>query len=192
MTDERERVAEELRRIREAVRERALDEPVSLPQARPTRLPEPVPAAETPPATPLPPPPDGSAVNALWKAQPARPLGALGGLLERMLRPLFDAQVAFNSRQVQLDNETLAYVEARLRETHRHYDEVLGIHGRHMAEIDERHLILQEELVAHVHDLVKRIDLVLAEAEKGRLSLEFALRDIRTRVSKLEERLSRG
>ena len=39
---------------------------------------------------------------------------------------------------------------------------------RHMAEIDERHLILQEELVAHVHDLVKRIDLVLAEAEKGR------------------------
>ena len=41
------------------------------------------------------------------------------------------------------------------------------MHGRHMDEIDERHLILQEELVAHVHDLVKRIDLVLAEAERG-------------------------
>jgi hypothetical protein len=105
---------------------------------------------------------------------------------------LFEAQVAFNSRQVQFDNETLAYLEARLAETHRHYDEVLGLHGRHMAEIDERHLILQEELVAHVHDLVKRIDLVLAEAEKGRLSLEFALRDVRARVAKLEERLSRG
>jgi hypothetical protein len=103
-----------------------------------------------------------------------------------------DAQVSFNSRQVQLDNETLAYVEARFAQTHRHYDDVLGVHGRHMAEIDERHLILQEELVAHVHDLVKRIDLVLAEAEKGRLSLEFALRDVRARVAKLEERLSRG
>ena len=44
-----------------------------------------------------------------------------------------------------------------------------------MGEIDERHLILQEELVAHVHDLVKRIDLVLAESERGRLGLEFAL-----------------
>ena len=39
--------------------------------------------------------------------------------------------------------------------THRHYDEVLGLHGRHMGEIDERHLILQEELVTHVHDLVQ-------------------------------------
>ena len=41
-------------------------------------------------------------------------------------------------------------------------------YGRHMGEIDERHLILQEELVAHVHDLVRRVDLVLAEARAGR------------------------
>jgi hypothetical protein len=61
-----------------------------------------------------------------------------------------------------------------------------------MADIDERHLILQEELVAHVHDLVKRIDLVLGESEKGRLSLEFALRDVRHRLAQLEERLPRG
>jgi hypothetical protein len=192
MTDERERVAEELRRIREAVRERATETPLTLAPHRPTRPPE---APSLPAATPAPPPPrppDGSAVNAAWSAQPARPLGALGRLVQRVLRPLFEAQVAFNSRQVQFDNETLAYLEARLAETHRHYDEVLGLHGRHMAEIDERHLILQEELVAHVHDLVKRIDLVLAEAEKGRLSLEFALRDVRARVAKLEERLSRG
>ena len=192
MTDERERVAEELRRIREAVRQRALETPLSLPPARPIHPAEPVPPAETQPAAPAPQPPDGFAVNALWKARPARPLGFWARLVERLLRPLFDAQIDFNSRQVQLDNETLAYLEARLAATHRHYDEVLGIHGRHMAEIDERHLILQEELVAHVHDLVKRIDLVLAEAEKGRLSLEFALRDIRARVSKIEERLSRG
>ena len=131
-------------------------------------------------------------VNALWEARPARPLGALGRWLRRLLSPLFEAQVAFNSRQVQLDNETLSYLEARFAETHRHYDAVLGVHGRHMAEIDERHLILQEELVAHVHDLVKRIDLVLAEAEKGRLSLEYALRDLRARVGRLEERLDRG
>jgi hypothetical protein len=58
-----------------------------------------------------------------------------------------------------------------------------------MGEIDERHLILQEELVAHVHDLVRRIDLVLAEAERGRLGLEFALKDLRQSVQRLEERL---
>lgn len=192
MTDERERVAEELRRIREAVRDKALDSPLELPAPRPTRAPQAMAPAEHKPAPAPAKPPDGSGVNASWSAQPARPLGALGRLVERLLRPLLDAQVTFNSRQVQLDNETLAYVEARFAETHRHYDEVLGVHGRHMAEIDERHLILQEELVAHVHDLVKRIDLVLAENEKGRLSLEFALRDVRARVAKLEERLSRG
>jgi hypothetical protein len=192
MTDERERVAEELRRIREAVRERALETPFTLPPPEPTRTPEAVGRAAPPPPPAPPQPPDGSAVNAAWSARPARPLGALGRLLERLLRPLFEAQVAFNSRQVQFDNQTLDYLEARLAETHRHYDEVLGLHGRHMAEIDERHLILQEELVAHVHDLVKRIDLVLAEAEKGRLSLEFALRDVRARLAKLEERISRG
>jgi hypothetical protein len=192
MTDERERVAEELRRIREAVRERASLLPLSLPPARAVRAPEPLPPAETKQPPPPPSPPDGSAVNTLWEAKPARSLGLVGGLLQRLLRPLFEAQIAFNSRQVQLDNQMLAYLEARLALTHRHYDDVLGIHGRHMAEIDERHLIVQEELVAHVHDLVKRIDLVLAEAEKGRLSLEFALRDVRARLAKLEERLSRG
>jgi hypothetical protein len=143
-----------------------------------------------------PPRPDGAAVNALWRARPdAEPRG-LRGFVYRVLRgllgPAVDAQVAFNARQVQLDNELLDYVDARLAATHRHYDAVLGIHGRHMGEIDERHLILQEELVAHVHDLVRRIDLVLAESEKGRVSLEFALRDLRGRLARLEERLARG
>ena len=67
---------------------------------------------------------------------------------------------------------------------------MLGLHGRHMGEIDERHLILQEELVTHVHDLVRRIDLVLAEAERGRLGLERDLRELRDRARQLEERLS--
>lgn len=119
-------------------------------------------------------------------------MGFLGSWLRRLLGPIFDAQTTFNSRQVQLDNELIAYLEERLAATHRHYDAVLGIHGRHMAEIDERHLIVQEELVAHVHDLVKRIDLVLAESEKGRLPLEFALRDLRARVREIEERLPRA
>lgn len=192
MSDDRERVARELRRIRETVRDRHQDAPAPLGEAAPLRTPEPIPPATTHAAPAAPQPPDGSAVNSLWQAMPERPLGILGGWLKRVLGPIFDAQITFNSRQVQLDNELIAYLEARLAATHRHYDEVLGIHGRHMAEIDERHLIVQEELVAHVHDLVKRIDLVLAESEKGRLSLEFALRDLRARVREIEERLPRA
>src|SRR5262245_35725869 len=196
---ERQRVADELRRIRESVREGALLERAPgdvLPQPLPLRTP-PVTGAEAEPA-PLPAPasPDGALVNGLWDVAGAPLGGGLRGLLARGLRfllgPLVDAQVRFNSRQVQLDNELLAFLDARFAHTHRHYDAVLGIHGRHMQEIDERHLILQEELVAHVHDLVKRIDLVLSETERGRLSLEFALKDLRGRLARLEERLGRG
>jgi hypothetical protein len=192
MSDDRERVARELRRIREEVRDRHQDSPAPPGEPAAVRAPEAMPPANTPPAPDAPRPPDGSAVNSLWQATPQRPLGLLGNWLRRLLGPVIDAQTTFNSRQVQLDNELIAYLEARLAATHRHYDEVLGIHGRHMAEIDERHLIVQEELVAHVHDLVKRIDLVLAEAEKGRSSLEFALRDLRARVREIEERLPRA
>ena len=195
MKSEREVVADELRRIREGVRDRALLEP----EGGATRLAPP--AVRTPepvPSEPLPEPPvpsarpDNSDLNRLWEVapEPGR-RGLLGRLADRLLRPFRDRQRAFNARQVQFDNELLAYVDARLQETHRHYDAVLGVHGRHMGEIDERHLILQEELVAHVHDLVKRIDLVLGEAEKGRLGLESALRDLRARLQQLEERLAR-
>jgi hypothetical protein len=198
LSEDPARLAEELRRIREEARDRVLASPnpgASLPEPLATRAPE-VPAMpETAPRPQPPQRPDGGPVNALWEARSAAEPGGLRGLLTRrlqdLLAPRFAAQVAFNSRQVQLDNEILAYIDARFAETHRHYDEVLGIHGRHMGEIDERHLILQEELVAHVHDLVKRIDLVLAESEKGRLSLEFALRDLRGRLARLEEQLGR-
>jgi hypothetical protein len=193
LSEDRERLAAELRRIREATRDRVLanPDPATLPAPLEPRTPE-VPAlAEAAPRPQPPQRPDGGPVNALWEARPAGEPGFLARRVERLLEPRLLAQLAFNSRQVQLDNEILAYIDARFAETHRHYDEVLGIHGRHMGEIDERHLIVQEELVAHVHDLVKRIDLVLAESEKGRLSLEFALRDLRARLARLEERLGR-
>ena len=193
--DARLRAASELRRIREGVRDRALVEPVP-PAAGPPALRTPeAPAMERAAPRGAPPPrPDNTAVNDAWRIRQIAPgggglAGRLGRAVRALLGPTLEAQEAFNSKQVQLDNEILAYVDARLDATHRHYDEVLGIHGRHMGEIDERHLIMQEELVAHVHDLVRRIDLVLSEAERGRLSLEFALKDLRTRVERLEERL---
>lgn len=189
-------MAAELRRIREGVRERALlpREPGQvLPAPRATPGPQPLPSEPLPEPLPEPPRPDGSAVNALWDLTAAPLPGGVRGLLARALRRglarLIDRQVAFNARQVQLDNEMLVYLEARLAQTHRHYDTVLGIHGRHMQDIDQRHLILQEELVAHVHDLVRRIDLVLGEGERSRLSLESALRDLRLRLARIEERL---
>lgn len=194
MSDERERVAEELRRIRDGVRERSLlAETPGLPAARPVRPPEAVPPLAGAAVSPVPVRPDLGPVNQTWNTSAIGPRGgAVGRFLRRCLAPLFDGQTSFNSRQVQLDNALFEYLDERLAATHRHYDGVLGIHGRHMAEIDERHLILQEELVAHVHDLVKRVDLVLGESEKGRLSLEFALRDVRARLARLEERLLQG
>ena len=190
----RARAAAELRRIREGVRDRALGDPgVGALPPPVVRTPEAVrmERASPPPAAPA--RPDNTAVNAAWRIRSAAPPGGVRGRLARAVRallaPVLEAQETFNSRQVQLDNELLDYVDARLAATHRQYDEVLGIHGRHMGEIDERHLILQEELVSHVHDLVRRVDLVLSEAERGRLGLEFALKDLRARVEVLEERL---
>lgn len=188
MTD-RERVADELRRIREGVRERALMNPVrESPPPLQVRTPEPTGPVEAPPQRREPQRPDNAPLNTLWRTTPEGG-GFLRRIWERLLRSFLTRQQAFNARQVQFDNELLAYLDARFEETHRHYDQVIGLHARHMEEIDERHLILQEELVAHVHDLVKRIDVVLSQAERGRLSFEFALRDVRSRLLRLEERL---
>jgi hypothetical protein len=195
--NERARVADELRRVRDAVRDRALLEPdprSPLPPPSAVRTPQrmpPLPEPE-PPATVA--RPDNADLNTMWRILDA-PRRSLRGLLGRFRRAEVGAlarQQDFNARQVQLDNELLAYLDARLEATHRHYDRILGLYGAHMGEIDERHLILQEELVAHVHDLVKRIDLVLGQAERGRLGLESALKDLRARVAGLEERLRRG
>ncbi len=196
-SEEEAQLAAELRRIRDEVRDRALLDGAPMASLPPlaTRKPErPPQAPETEAAEAEPPPsgPDTAAVNASWDVGRFLPGGFLGRFVARLLAPLAQAQTAWNARQVQLDNELLEYVDKRFDATHRHYDRVLGIHGGHMKDVDERHLILQEELVAHVHDLVKRIDLVLGEGEKGRLSLEFALRDVRSRLARLEEQLGRG
>jgi len=199
MSEADDRAAEELRRVRDEVRRRALleERPPSavLPPALLPRTPRPVEAEAVTEPSPAVAPPDLAPVNSLWRAEPPPRHGLAGflaRLLERVLPPRPEAQVAWNARQVQLDNELLAYVDARFAATHRHYDRVLGLVGRHLGEADERHLILQEELVAHVHDLVKRIDLVLSEGERGRLAHAHALEDLRTRLARLEERLTRG
>lgn len=196
---ERERVADELRRVRDAVRDRALaggPSATALPAHREVKTPGPMPPDDAPPPAPTPARPDNADLNQLWSLRGALDQGGLRRILARglgrLLARLIDRQEAFNSRQVQFDNALLDYIDARLQETHRHYDAILGIHGRHMGEIDERHLIMQEELVAHVHDLVKRIDLVLGESERGRLGLEFSLRDIRARLLRLEEQIASG
>jgi hypothetical protein len=196
--EERAQVAAELRRVRESVRERALldrDPAVLLGAPRETRTSEPGPNP-LPPEAPASARPDLASVNALWEAAPPPDPGGLRGWLTRALHRLlggrFEAQRRWNAAQVQLDNALLDYVDARFAATHRHYDGVLGGVGRHLGEADERHLILQEELVAHVHDLVRRIDLVLNEGERGRVSAERALRDVRDRLQGLEDRLHRG
>jgi hypothetical protein len=194
----REDVAAELQRVRDAVRERALHVRQAkdvLPPARAVKDPEGLPADVAGAPPPPPPPPDLAAVNEGWRTAPP-PARGFRRLLDAFFRIAlgrhFASQAEWNARQVRLDNELLAWVEARFAATHRHYDAVLGQTGRHLGEVDERHMILQEELVAHVHDLVKRIDLVLGEAEKGRVGLEHALRDVRARLARLEERLGRG
>jgi hypothetical protein len=189
--EERADVADELRRVREGVRERALVERAAadvLPPPVPVRTPAPAPPRPEPPAGAAPARPDTGALGAMWRTADAA-AGRLGRALRRLAAPFLDAQQRFNEQQVRFDHAVLDYVEARLAHTHAHYDDVLGVHGRHMGEIDERHLILQEELVAHVHDLVRRIDLVLGEGERGRVGLESALREVRSRLAQVEERL---
>jgi len=195
VSDEREEVAAALRRVREEVQRRALpDERKEALPAPGARGPDRTPPEPEPPEEPMPSPPDAAAVNAAWEAGVAPPPGLYGllfRLFDRVLRPRFEAQRAFDARQVQLDNETLTYLGERLAATHRHYDRILGLYGQRLSEIDERHMILQKELVAHVQELVYRIDLVLAEGDRGRLALEFALEDVRTRLARLEEALRR-
>jgi hypothetical protein len=187
---EREALAAELREVRERAREAVPATPAVLPDAAPTRTPEAVPGLETVAPVPATPRPDNAELNRLWETAPAAE--GFFGRLRLALRAFAGRQQAFNSQQVQFDNDLLAYVDARLDRTHLHYDAVLGAYARHMQEIDTRHLILQEELVAHVHDLVKRLDLVLSHAERGRLGLEATLQDVRTRLARLEAKTKQG
>jgi DNA-binding ferritin-like protein len=107
-----------------------------------------------------------------------------------VLRPRLDAQVAFNSRQTQLDNALLEWLVARFAATHDHYDRLHHAATGRMNDIDERHLILQEHVVAHVHELVRRIDFVLEASERSRLSAETDLKRLAVRIEELEKRLA--
>ena len=135
--DERRRerqVADELRRVREDVRERALLE--RDPSQAASRRAETDPGARHDRECPA----RGRAAPAATRRAgreravargapaPARasagaPAPACGAACSA---PVLEAQVAFNAQQVQLDNELLDYVDARLAATHRHYDAVLG------------------------------------------------------------------
>ncbi len=142
----------------------------------------------------LPEAPATNAVNETWPARPAPRRGwkrLLEALLERLLGPRLAAQREFNAAQVRLDNELLQYLDARLAATHRHYDRLLSDQGRRLDDVDERHRQLERELVRHVHDLITRIDLVLAEANRDKLALAFALEEARARLVRLEAALRR-
>src|SRR5262245_30244014 len=98
MSDERDRLAEELRRIRDDVRQRALltgETDPGLPPPRTVARVAPAPAEAAPADPPLPTPPDARAVNAAWPAEPPPPRGVralLGRLLRSVLSPRHEAQ----------------------------------------------------------------------------------------------------
>jgi hypothetical protein len=149
--------------------------------------------------------PDRAELNARWRVsealdEPPRGWGRLFAPLRRPLQrvvrfalgPLLERQERFNSAQVQFDNSFVTYVDARLDRLSAHYDRVLGLHGRRMEEIDERHLILQQELIRHVHDLVERIEFVFESAEQNHLYLEGLLRETREELAGLVARWDRA
>jgi hypothetical protein len=192
-------LAEAFRQIREEARQHP-QEAARLPTEAPAASePAPLAALPKPPVPEAPSSPDRRLLNERWnvgEALAAPPSGRLGrGLgflrpaLQRLARfalgPLVERQVELNSAQVRFDNEIVSYLDDRLERLTAHYDRVLGLHGKRMEEIDERHLILQQELVRHVHELVKRIEFVFENAEQNHLYLEGALRELRDEVRSL-------
>ncbi|MEO8501781.1 MAG: hypothetical protein ABI565_12755 [Vicinamibacteria bacterium] len=191
MERERRKSAEALRLVAESAHEpdavRSSEEVLGRP--------EPVTPSERPAPPPLPPwsppaPPDLRPVNASWPAGAPPSSGTLSSLLGGSRDKDREAQVKFNSDQVQLDNALVSWTAEHFAATHRHFDALLGNMQRRMDDIDTRHRELERELVRHVHEMARRIDLVLGEGEKGRVSHEAALRSIRERLTQIEEKLS--
>jgi hypothetical protein len=129
---------------------------------------------EPPPAWNPPPPPDLGAVNASWSAEGGKAQGRLAGLVGGTSDRSREAQVRFNSDQVQLDNALVTWTAEHFAATHRHYDAIIASMHKRMDEIDTRHRELEKELVRHVHEMAQRIDVVLGEGEKGRVAHEAA------------------
>lgn len=209
----KEEVAGALRDVRERVRSEDNPSPKPSPYPKPSephaslgsvQPPEPAP-------TEVPTSPSTERLNESWDISTAfetPPPGRIARIfsplrrpLQRLVRfalgPVVERQVELNSAQVQFGNELVQYIDARLDRISAHYDRMLGLYGKRMEEIDERHLILQQELVRHVHQLVKRIDFVFETAEQNHLYLEGMLKesreelqDIAQRARQLEEKLS--
>src|SRR5262245_16268097 len=139
--DIRAAVAAELRAVRDAAQEAVGTRATVLPPARPAAETAPVPPVAALEPRPVLARPDNAAVNQMWELPRAAAPRGLRGLFHRLIRrtiaPALDAQVAFNARQVQLDNELLEYLDARLAQTHLHYDRVLGDYGRHISDVNE-------------------------------------------------------
>ena len=147
--------------------------------------------------------PERAELNTLWNVADAfeeTPRGFLGKMfsplragLQRMVRfalgPVVERQVQMNSAQVRFDNDLVTYIDARIDRMGGHYDRMLGLHGKRMEEIDERHLILQQELIRHVHDLVARIEFVFETAETNHLQIDGALRETREELRELVARI---
>ncbi len=134
-------------------------------------------------------PPNLRPVNESWPAGAPPSSGTMAVLSFGSGERNREAQVKFNSDQVQLDNALVAWTADHFAATHKHYDGVIARMQKRMDEIDTRHRELESELVRHVHEMARRIDVVLGEGEKGRVSHEAALRSLRDRLRLLEEEL---
>jgi hypothetical protein len=144
--------------------------------------PPPPASAWNPPA-----PPDLGPVNASYETSRDRSSDLSSPLRRRCQGRR--AQARFNSDQVKLDNALVSWTAAHFTATHTHYDAAIARMQKRMDDIDTRHRELERELVRHVHDMARRIDVVLGEGEKGRVSHEAALRSLRERLRTLEEKL---
>jgi hypothetical protein len=201
--DDRERLAAELARVREEARAQAREPRTD--EARPTSGEDAPPgdapsaplreepaaggpsraAQPAPPAIgPLPRPPSAREVNETWRAEPGR--SPAGALLERVFSRHLRAQRDWNAAQVRLDNDLLRWMEERFAATHAHYDALLGALGRRLDEADERHARLEDELVRHVRELLRRLELTAAESSRGRAAFELQLEDLRAVLARLE------
>jgi len=209
----KEEVADALRDVRERVRSEDNPSPKPSPYPKHSEPHAPLGSVQTagPRSTEVPTSPSTERLNESWDISTAfetLPPGRLARIFSPLRRPLqslvrfalgpiVERQVELNSAQVRFGNELVQYIDARLDRISAHYDQMLGLYGKRMEEIDERHLILQQELVRHVHELVKRIDFVFETAEQNHLYLEGMvkeareeLQDIAQRARQLEEKLS--
>ena len=143
--------------------------------------------------------PDRQELNAIWNLR-QHITGKNHGFLAAAFSPiktlfrighnsLIDQQTQVNSAQVQFNNEIVEYLDTRMDRVSEQYDRVLGLHGKRMEEIDERHLILQQELIRHVHDLVERIEFVFESAESNHLYIEGVLREAKEEIGELKRKL---